>query len=416
MAKRRVIKVFEHQPLLVGENTEKNITAYELDKLLAFNDRHGHVYFTGIRNGVKFNNYVGVIQIGGLTIEILPKADKYIDNTEENKKKWHNALLKMLGVCKKVNITSVSETQLKKRYRSLLDLYFEMYVNEVSRLLHKGLIKQYRKKSANTTSLKGRIDFAKNIQHNIIHQERFFTTHQVYDYNHLANWVLFEGLEILQNLNTSPLLKDRISALLTNFPELQGTKITAKHFDLLRKSRKLDDYQKAIDIAKMLILNYSPDLNSGRDNMLAILFDMNKLWEEYVYQILVRTKNHNYNIVYQNGKYFWETRKIKPDIVLEDKTDGTIKYIIDTKWKLIEDGKPADEDLKQMFTYNIYWKLKRSMLLYPKTYSVEESFGNFHVSPPGENQCKLGFINILNDSGELDLEIGSSILNKLKNN
>jgi hypothetical protein len=29
------------------------------------------------------------------------------------------------------------------------------------------------------------------------------------------------------------------------------------------------------------------------------------------------------------------------------------------------------------------------------------------------NQCKLGFINVLNEKGELDLEIGSSVLHKL---
>jgi hypothetical protein len=29
------------------------------------------------------------------------------------------------------------------------------------------------------------------------------------------------------------------------------------------------------------------------------------------------------------------------------------------------------------------------------------------------NQCKLGFINVLNDNGELDMEIGERILNKI---
>jgi len=31
----------------------------------------------------------------------------------------------------------------------------------------------------------------------------------------------------------------------------------------------------------------------------------------------------------------------------------------------------------------------------------------------GDNKCKLGFINVLDGNGKLDLEIGSEILKKL---
>ena len=52
------------------------LSEVELARLYDFNDRHDNKYFTGIRDGVKFKSYVGVIQIGGLTIEVLPKSDR----------------------------------------------------------------------------------------------------------------------------------------------------------------------------------------------------------------------------------------------------------------------------------------------------------------------------------------------------
>ena len=74
-----------------------------------------------------------VIQIGNITIEILPKADRQ-KSTEADKNNWHNVLLKMLKKCKKIRVDSVSEAALKKRYHSLLDLYFELYLKAMRQM------------------------------------------------------------------------------------------------------------------------------------------------------------------------------------------------------------------------------------------------------------------------------------------
>ena len=108
----RLIQIFEHErlTLLPNERGEK-LLPNELAKLYEFNDRNDNQYFTGIRDGIKFANYVGVIQVGGLTIEILPKADKKRSlNSIEYKaesEKWRNALLSMLAICRKIKVDSV---------------------------------------------------------------------------------------------------------------------------------------------------------------------------------------------------------------------------------------------------------------------------------------------------------------------
>lgn len=87
-----------------------------------------------------------------------------------------------------------------------------------------------------------------------------------------------------------------------------------------------------------------------------------------------------------------------------------IPYIIDTKWKVIDKDKPNDSDLKQMYAYNMYWEANRSILPYPATTQTDGGFGKFHQGREGINECKVGFINVLNDEGELDDGIGSEIL------
>ena len=86
--------------------------------------------------------------------------------------------------------------------------------------------------------------------------------------------------------------------------------------------------------------------------MLALLFDMNSLWEEYM---LVRLKQvqdeYEVRISGQQSTSFWNGINIRPDIVIE-KGEGDEKetFIIDTKWKNISYSQPSTLDLKQLYS------------------------------------------------------------------
>ena len=412
----RLIQVFEHEKLtLIKDCQGRYLTKPELEKLYEYNDRNDNIYFTGIRDGIKFANYVGVIQVGSLTLEILPKADKKETTDKTEYSKWQKVLLRMLSICNQIKIDSVSVASLEKRHQSLLDLYFQIYLDEVSLLLRQGLIKKYHKNQDNLNALKGRLIFGKHIQNNLIHQERFYTEHQVYDHEHLHNQILLHALSVLSVVSNNTKIIDSINRLKLNFPDIKEIHITKTHFDQLRENRKTKPYSNALKVAKMIILNYSPDIKSGGENMLALLFDMNKLWEEYVYRMLLRKKEAGVTIGFQTSQKFWENKTVRPDIVISKlDTDGnTEKFIVDPKWKIIDSKNPSDNDLKQMFVYNLYWDADKSMLLYPKTYDQVEKFGLFHKGKTNDHMCKLGFINVLDKDGKLDMNIGEEILRKL---
>ena len=388
MNNKKFIQVFEYQKLRYDDSGI--FRKHHFDAMVKFNELHQNKYFTIIHKGIRFGSYVGVIQIGGLTIEILPKAD---NNENADKNLWQNVLLNMLKVCKHIQVESISETQLKKRYQSILDVYFELYLNEVERLVKKGLIKKYRKNQSNQNSLKGKLLFAQNIQQNLVHKEHFYCEHQVYDKNHLLHQILLKGLLVLKTfVNDS--LKDKLNRLLCEFQDFENINIQKKHFDKIIIDRKNYDYQKAIDIAKIIILNYSPSLNYGNDNLLTLLFDMNALWEEYIFRILQKHKTDEIEVSFQNSDKFWENKRIRPDIVLKTEFET---FVIDTKWKIIEANNPSDIDLKQMFVYNLHWKAEKTLLLYPKTNQIDSNFGTFHFDNLGK-KCKLGFVDITNES------------------
>lgn len=405
MKSKKFIQVFEYQKLRYNDSGV--FRKHHFDAMVKFNEQHQNKYFTIIHQGIRFGNYVGVIQIGGLTIEILPKADK--DENAADKKLWQNVLLSMLKVCKKIQVESVSETQLKKRYHSILELYFELYLSEIEQLVKKGMIKKYRKNQSNQNALKGKLLFAPNIQKNVVHKEHFYCEHQVYDKKHLLHQILYKGLLILKTfVNDS--LKDRLNRLLFEFQDIENITVQKTHFDKIIIDRKNNDYQKAIDIAKIIILNYSPSLNYGNENLLTLLFDMNALWEEYIFRILQKYKPNEMEISFQNSDMFWENKRIRPDIVLKTKEET---FVIDTKWKIIDVNNPSDDDLKQMFVYNLHWKAEKTLLLYPKTNQMDSKFGMFHYDNLGK-KCKLGFVDITSGTSIKNPElVAKEILTKI---
>jgi 5-methylcytosine-specific restriction enzyme subunit McrC len=357
------IVVFEHEAIRFDAG-DKRISEEQFIALQKYFGK-GVPYF-GLRyNGIQFNEYVGVIQVGKTIIEVLPKADK----NEGDDKKWRNILTGMLAAIGNFDVKATSQSNLKLKPNNVLDLYFKMFIEEVEYLLHNGLIKQYRKKEGNVTALKGSLQFGKHLQQNLTHQERFYVRHSTYDVNHAFHFILYKTIKLLKQINTNMGLQNRIGSLLLHFPEMPDIKVTDATFKKLAFTRKNMSYKKAIEIAKLLLLQYHPDVSKGRNNVLALMFDMNKLWEQFVYVSLRKHKDAGTTVSGQSFKYFWNPEKgnrskMIADIVI-NKVEPDNCFVLDTKWKNLNGYNPSPEDLRQLYVYHEYYGAKKVALIYP---------------------------------------------------
>lgn len=393
---RENIVVFEHE-VLRFDRGEKKIT---LEQFKALEKYHGNgvPFYKLVYNGVQFNEHVGVLQVGNTLIEVLPKADRN-PHSEKEDKKWRDLLIGMLQVVGSFDIKSTSSSNLKIKPNTVLDLYFEMYVNEVEYLLHTGLIKKYRKNEGNVTALKGSLQFSKHIQYNLTHQERFYVRHTTYDVEHTLHFILYKALKLLQQINTNSSLNGRIGALLLNFPEMPDMKVSEATFEKLLYNRKNQHYQKAIEIAKLLLLQYHPDISKGRNHVLALMFDMNLLWEQFIYVSLRKNRTDFTKVKAQTSKYFWKPENgrrtsMKPDIYIETTTDK--KIVLDTKWKNLNGYNPSPDDLRQMYVYHEYFDAEKVALVYPGDSSNGRK-GNFFDKKGNHDkskQCSLVLIDV----------------------
>lgn len=405
----KTIQVFEYKSLYI-DSLYKGIRFEQrhFDALVKLNEQHKNKYFIIGFKKITFKQYVGIIQIDNLSIEILPK----IDNDGRIESVWQNALIEMLRVTRKLKVQQVGEANVSKQSIHLLDIYFEWFLNELELLIHQGLIKQYYKETSNVKALKGKLEFAGHIAKNLVHKERFYTTHQVYDKDHLMHQVLGQALAIIASFTKGTYLYSKCKTTQLNFPEVKTIQATDATFSKLPKNRKTAPYETAIAIARLIILNYAPNIKRGSEQMLALLFDMNSLWEEYILIRLKQAKADNEFKVYgQNSKGFWKNISIRPDIVLE-KGEGVEKqtFIIDTKWKNIDYVEPSTHDLRQMYVYNDYWVSKKAMLLYPSNDTVEiyDEVKNKFIGK--HHTCSIGKISIFDETNKLDVKIGEKIL------
>lgn len=378
--------VWEHQFLPIDKEkfTQSHFTLL-VKYIERQNRKWSYMFDTSCRggvNGILFKQYVGVVTVKDLTIYVLPKADK--DAKGENATLWQKRLTFMLSQVYKINVQTTAPANLHWKPNVLLNIFLKKFLDEVAILLNRGLVKTYRKTDGNRTALKGKLLFNKQMAYNCVHQERFYVRYTTYDYNHILNRIIRQALLAIHDITNSSDIKGRATSTLFNFPELDEIPVTPELFSRLIFDRKSEDYRNVIKLAEMILLNYSPDLHHGNNHVWTLLFDMNKLWEEFVF-VTLRRKLTDCTVYAQKIKTLWKSatnsKTVRADVVVERQNgQGTTDtFVLDTKWKRpCYDGKivPSDGDLHQMYVYSkIYQSVQKVALLYPG--NRENVAGNF---------------------------------------
>jgi 5-methylcytosine-specific restriction enzyme subunit McrC len=223
-------------------------------------------------------------------------------------------------------------------------------------------------------------------------------------------------LSCIAETSNDTTIRQRATSYLTSLPELERIVIDDKLFSSITYNRKTERYRTAMSLAELILLNNMPSLSSGKRDMFAMLFDMNRLWEEFIYVTLKQSLPRNYHIKDQVNKRFWERKRITADIIIKDNSNPNTTFVLDTKWKRPEAMSPSDGDLHQMYVYYKYYEATKVALLYPTTSGMQSIFGGTFADG-SDTSCDLIFLPMpqQNESGkEWQRKIATSIENWLK--
>ena len=359
--------------------------------------------FSLIKDGVKFNQYVGVIRIGSLTIEILPKIDQVNNNDETDNKLWQSLLYKMVRKATNLDAKLTGFANLNFHTNNFISMYISYFVKEVAYLNRTGLIKKYHRKEGNLASLKGRLNFSKQISKNLVHAQSFYVNYTTYDRDNFLNQILLKALVACRRINTSPDLSGKIEAEILNFPEVSNINVSDGTFNKINFDRKSSAYKNAISLARFILMKLFPALKSGQTETIAVMYDMNKLYEKYIEVKLREALGDEYRVTAQDQIPFWKFdsnntfRKVKPDLVVYKVNE--VVAVLDTKWKIPKfEHFPSIQDLRQMFVYNQYFfndeRPKRAALVYPNIEgSIKE--GKYNINTKDGNILNFGTCDVV---------------------
>ncbi len=403
----RTLRVFEHQVVRVGESlraadgAEVALRESDFDALVRFNDAAAGRFFEVGHRRIKFANYVGYIQVGRLGIEVLPKADRAAAHRGDDLR-WRQGLLRMLEIAGGMRLESPSAAAQSTARSSLLELVALRFTEETERLLHDGLARGYRDEEANGPVFRGKLLVPQNIRENIARADRFYVRYQTYDRDVIVNRILGATLDALAGLPLSPGIAARGAACRASFPDLSSIRLAPALFDRIPVGRSVARYRDALVLARMILEQYAPELRAGRTPVFALLFDMNLLWERYIARLFQRAGVDDLVTSTQESRPFWKpaalpSRTVRPDLVVRCAVTGQPVLVADTKWKVLRDGTPSDEDLKQMFVYNELLGAPRALLVYPSVGPRPQDRHGVFVQRP--HRCGTLHLGLFDESG-----------------
>lgn len=372
----KVLSVTEYEPIRKAEAfsaAERTLTPAQFQQLERFNERFERqrkvkVFQYGARNTLVARNFVGVVHLGAYQVEVLPKIGA-------NDHRVRKSLLQMVASTLNLKLHGGELAQVERANQSILEVLIRLYCDLLWEAVHKGMVRRYESRQDNLVVLRGRLNVAQQLRHNLARPDRLHCTFDEFTQDNALNRALKAALRVLFRLAKTESSSKSLAELLFCFDDVADMPASAIQWEQVKTDRLSERYAPLIRMARLFVDGATPDLTTGGGDGFAVLFDMNQLFEEYVGRQVQRlTFEHGRHSHLQGPKRHLALRdggsacfELRPDIVVMDA--GNHLAVIDTKWKHLKvNGAREDistSDLYQMFAYAKQYQVPSVTLLYP---------------------------------------------------
>lgn len=330
----------------------------------------------GLGECITLQNYVGTIRFAdGKQLEILPKICK---GSEAASGRARALVLEMLRCLRDAPFQVSGTAQLRTAQMSLLEVFIRMFLDEVQRLVRDGIRADYVSLRGNLNRGRGRILPAGQLRHNLLHPERLFCAYDEYLPDSAENRLVKATMHTLLRQAGVYALQRDIHRLLAYFDDVSDTVAYAAEFARVRQDRNRREYSRLMEWARVFLLGKSFTNYAGTNHAQALLFPMERLFEDYVaHHVRRHFSASGWQVTAQDcSAYLFEnventekrSFRLKPDLVLRC---GEQTVVMDTKWKLLSRDQikhfgVSQEDMYQMCTYAACFSASHVYLLYPR--------------------------------------------------
>jgi len=387
----RVITVLEHESvpvvsdgeadrrLLLGDNGEAPLWLMEAEavRLLGINDlRPGFCERTA--TGVRFAHYCGVLRLGSVVIEVLPKTGMGNARLPEEVGGARRALLMMLSTVSKLRLTAMDHVGQSTVRAPLLEIFVQAFLQCALDQARRGLLFRYLVRTDNLTVAKGRFHVHGHIRENLARPHLLHCEFDEFTANNPYNHAVRAALDVCRPwVGTSQGHRMWIEAH-ARFADISSVRMRASDVAKLHRDRTTRHYEPLLDWCGLLLGLLNPSLRAGPEKAPGLLFDMNRLFEAYVQHIEARDAAPGRRVRTQEASRHLATSgdtpafTLKPDIsVWKRHSNGAeeVIRIVDAKWKRVDPGQPnwnvSESDLYQLLAYAVRYECSHLELVYP---------------------------------------------------
>ena len=322
---------------------------------------------------VRFAQYCGVIGLGRDTLEVLPKIYGKGDAPEAGRR----VLLRMLYLARHMKISPVGAAGIDLQRHHLLDVFIRHFCEELFAQFRKGALLRYVHREDNLPVLRGRLLIDRQLKLNSGHQGRLYCSFDELVEDNVYNQYIKCVLQVVHGQARSLAAKRPATELLYRFDGVRDRRPEECRDWKLPERRDAKRFESVFRQCGWFLRGLGQDVRAGKRESLSVLFNMNRLFEEFIVAKL-RKETHSCGFrVRAQGPQRYLAREtdgadrflMKPDITFLG-PDGRVLAVLDTKWKVLDSD--ADKygisqgDLYQMVAYGTRYRCPNLTLIYPK--------------------------------------------------
>lgn len=371
------ISLREYGRLHVGEfdPAKPSVTAEQAAFLTSLKPVYGFDIFKWTnRHTIAAQQFVGTVQVGQLTIDVLPKIEGTAAAVSDTAVR-HN-LVAMLLVALDLDIGEGDMARIAVQRQGILDILIRLFCDKLFAQVHRGLVRRYEAQEGQLAVLRGRLGVAEQVRLNAANPARLFCRFDEFQADSPLNRVFKAALRLLLRVANNLDNQRRLAELLLVFEEIADIPAASLPWQQVGFDRLNERYRPAFRLAELFLKRSAPDVTGGRAAGFSLFFDMNNLFEEYVGRVAVRVfRSRGIQVRLQGPQRFLAVDEssganafaMRPDAV--GMKNGQVAWIIDTKWKQLSPEEvregASQSDLYQMYAYANNYGCSDVVLLYP---------------------------------------------------
>ena len=337
--------------------------------------------------------YVGIVRVAGLTIQVLPKIHRaeLDERGDEAKDEATHNLLYLLNYAGYLSIRQHDLANLAHFNSDWFELLTYLFATHLLEEWQRGAHRTYQTVEDELPVLRGKLRVAEQLRHptrlnifSVVYDE--FTTdnrlNQVFRLVVERLWHITRDAQNRRLLGDLRMMMDEVTLC---------TSITVAEAKPERLITRLNQrFAPLLTLARLFLDESTLQLTGGDLSTYAFVFDMNRVFEGFVVNFIRQHRNDilppewsDYDLLSQTAgatRHLARSSKgpafrLKPDLAFREKPDK-FPLLLDAKYKLLkpdeEDYDVAREDFYQMYAYARSYNCPTVLMIYPQKVGITD--------------------------------------------